>query len=131
MHIVPYYIVEQTTDPLTYTAWIFMKNGGKTSWETDEKGKVTTKFIVDNYLTPNGFVGSLNCVKGDYMYFEVDPAAMKLTDFYKWTDFLRDGRSPPSDLDIWRPFIWVANDQAWASEIQYDFLKDFWGLSIV
>ena len=113
MQIIPYYIEEQT--PKTKVAWVFLMKGGKNPWQTDEKGKLTNKFIVDNYLTPNGFVGQVACVKGDIMYFQVKPAAMKMGDFYTWTDFLKDAKEIPSDTDIWRPFV-LFDDKAWTTE---------------
>jgi hypothetical protein len=108
-------------------AWIFLMKGGKVVWETEEKGKITNKFIIDTYLKPNGFVGRCTCVKEDTMYYEVDPAAMKMTDFYSWVDFLKDAKPIPSDVDIWRPFVWM-DDYGWKAEIacsKMSFLEKF------
>ena len=73
-------------------------------------------------------MGKCVCVKGDVMYFQVDTVATKISNFYKLTDFLKEGRAAPDDLDIWRPFVWIPNDSAWASEAAAmdGFLEKFW-----
>jgi len=113
MYIIPYYLVppKSSGDFKLWTAWVFMRNGGKDLWETDEKGVVANKTVIKNYLTENGFVGRCVCVKGGSMYFKVDPAAMKMGDFYKLTDFIGKGQAVPGDTDIWRPFFWVGKDR--------------------
>jgi hypothetical protein len=128
MIILPYYIVKQSDSPLSYVAWIFLMNGGKQLWKTDETGKLTNKFVIDNYLTPNGIMGKCHCVKGDVMYFQVDTVVTKIANFYKLTDFLKEGRAAPDDIDIWRPFVWLPNDASWGSSAQAadGFLEKFW-----
>jgi hypothetical protein len=112
MYIVPYYIHEQDKGRIF---WVFLSQGGKKAWKTDEPGTLTNKFIESNYLIPNGFVGKSICVKGDCLYFRVDPGAMNMGDFYTWTEFLKAGKPIPSDIDIWRPFVWV-DDDGWSKE---------------
>lgn len=151
MHIIPYYLTSRSTASTAstasngfgmWTAWIFMRNGGKDIWETDEKGVVPNKTIVKNYLTENGFLGTVTCVKENVMYFKVDPAAMKMGDFYKLTDFTAAAKPVPETVDIWRPFFWVGNDLGaddeyyWKDEVvqmgqmshtgQLGFLDSFW-----
>jgi hypothetical protein len=115
MYIVPYYLVPSTKSEETgfhmWTAWIFLRNGGKDLWETDEKGTVPNKTVIKKYLTENGFAGQCTCVKGDIMYFKVDCSAMKMSDFYKLTDFIGAGKPVPNDIDIWRPFFWVGEER--------------------
>ena len=122
MFILPYYIVKSSD---TFIAWIFLESG-KTLWKTNEK-KITNKKIIEDYLTPNGFVGTCVCVKEDVLYFEVDPTQMKMSSFYTWTDFLSQSKPIP-DIDIWRPFVWVeGEDYFWKDEIgHFSFLNSFW-----
>jgi hypothetical protein len=112
MYIIPYYIREQDKGRIF---WVFLSQGGKKGWKTDETGTLTNKFIETNYLIPNGFVGKSICVKGDCLYFRVDPGAMNMGDFYTWTEFLKAGKPIPSDIDIWRPFVWV-DDEGWSKD---------------
>ena len=126
MYIIPYYIHEQLGGRIF---WVFLSQGGKKGWKTDEIGTLTNKFIENNYLIPNGFVGKSICVKGDCLYFRVDPSAMKMSDFYTWTEFLKMGKPIPSDIDIWRPFVWV-DDEGWNNEAEKAPIPFSWdGLS--
>jgi len=126
MHIVPYYIREQEKGRIF---WVFLSQGGKKAWKTDEPGTLTNKFIETNYLIPNGFVGKSICVKGDCLYFRVDPGAMNMGDFYTWTEFLKASKPIPSDIDIWRPFVWV-DDEGWSKEAESAPIPFSWdGLS--
>lgn len=126
MHIVPYYIREQEKGRIF---WVFLSQGGKKAWKTDEPGTLTNKFIETNYLIPNGFVGKSICVKGDCLYFRVDAGAMNMGDFYTWTEFLKAGKPIPSNIDIWRPFVWV-DDEGWSKEAESAPIPFSWdGLS--
>ena len=126
MYIIPYYI---KADGNTKITWIFLSQGGKKAWKTDEPGTLTKKFIENTYLIPNGFVGKTICVKGDALYFLVDPAAMAMGDFYTWTEFLKAGKPIPSNIDIWRPFVWV-DDEGWSKEAESAPIPFSWdGLS--
>jgi len=126
MYIIPYYIKEQVGGRIF---WVFLSQGGKKGWKTDEPGTLTNKFIETNYLIPNGFVGKSICVKGGCLYFRVDPAAMNMSDFYTWTDFMKAGKPIPSDIDIWRPFVWV-DDEGWSKEAESAPIPFSWdGLS--
>jgi|LauGreDrversion4_2_1035121.scaffolds.fasta_scaffold323544_2 hypothetical protein len=126
MYIIPYYIREQYKGRIF---WVFLSQGGKKGWKTDETGTLTNKFIETNYLIPNGFVGKSICVKGDCLYFRVDPGAMNMGDFYTWTEFLKAGKPIPSDIDIWRPFVWV-DDDGWSKEAESASIPFSWdGLS--
>ena len=126
MYIIPYYIREQDKGRIF---WVFLSQGGKKGWKTDEPGNLTNKFIETNYLIPNGFVGKSICVKGDCLYFRVDPGAMNMGDFYTWTEFLKAGKPIPSDIDIWRPFVWV-DDEGWSKEAESAPIPFSWdGLS--
>ena len=138
-----------------FTAWIFLTEGGTKLWKTDEDC-LSNKEILEQYLTPNGFHGRVKCVqscakahdctsagtckcpaaKGDVLYYEVNPDAMNMNDFYSWTEFLASGRTPSADIDIWRPFFWLGekpgqdDEFLWRAEMKsvgkLAFLDDFW-----
>jgi hypothetical protein len=127
MYIIPYYIKSHGN---TKISWVFLSQGGKKAWKTDETGTLTKKFIETTYLIPNGFVGKTSCVKGDALYFQVDPATMAMGDFYTWTEFLNAGMPIPSDIDIWRPFVFLEGDEGWKKEAESASLPFSWdGLS--
>jgi len=89
MFIIPYLKKDKTI-------WVFMKDGAL--WKTDEK-TLTPKKVVELYLTPNGFSGTV-CVKGDNVYFKIDDGT-KLKDFYMWDEVLCGAEA----TDYWRPFF--------------------------
>ena len=127
MYIIPYYIKAEGNTKIT---WVFLSQGGKKAWKTDEPGSLTKKFIETTYRIPNAFVGKTSCVKGDVLYFQVDPAAMAMGDFYTWTEFLKSGKPIPSDIDIWRPFVFLEGDEGWKKEAESASLPFSWdGLS--
>lgn len=121
----------------TYTAWIFLIEGGSKLWKTDEE-RLSNKEILEQYLAPNGFHGRVTDVKGGVLYYEVDPQVMNMKDFYTWTDFLSVGKVPSTDMDIWRPFLWVGetpgkeDEYVWRAEVKaagkLAFLDDFWSV---
>ena len=80
-----------------------MKDGNL--WNTDEK-VVSQKNILEMYLHPNGLYGSIKCVKGGVVYYEIDTTKTNLGDFYTWGEVLEKG-GVPDTLDIWRPFFYM------------------------
>ena len=132
MFIIPYYIESKSVENFKLTkAWIFMTNCGMKIWETEVKDNE----IIDLYLNPNGLFGKTTCVKGDTLYFEVDLGKTRIADFYTWTDFLDKGESIPSDLDVWRPFVWVSDTNVspgekdswgWQDEVKNTMVHKFW-----
>lgn len=132
MYIIPYYIEKKQSKDLgatLWTAWIFLS--GETLWKTDED-KITKKQIIDTYLVPNGFVGKCVCLKGDTMYYQVDPFSMNMSEFYSWKDFLEKAQRIPEGIQVWRPFFWVGGDSTSEGDQfcwkRHPFLNDFWPL---
>ena len=121
MFIIPYYIETKQLENFKITkAWIFMAKGGTKYWETEEP-TLTKAQVIQSYLQPNGIYGTVKCVKGNTLYFQVDQSSTKLADFYTWTDFLDKGQPIPHELDVWRPFLWVCDTNVEPSR------KDIWG----
>lgn len=117
MFIVPYFIRKplESTDFKVSTLWIFL-SGGKTVWETDE-AKCSEKFMIDNYLTPNGLLGKVHKTTKTTLFFELDERT-QIDNFYTWTEFLKTNSEIPA-VDIFRPFVWLGNSKLGE--------KDEWG----
>ncbi len=98
MLIVPYKL---QCENLIWTLWIFLSNG--LLWETDEE-ICSEKFILDNYLTPNGFFGKSTII-GKILYFELNEKT-NMNNFYTWTEFLKKEAEIPK-IDLFRPFTWL------------------------
>jgi hypothetical protein len=115
MLIVPYKLQKED---LIWTLWIFLSNG--LLWETDEE-KCSEKFILENYLTPNGFFGKGKII-GKTFYFELNEKT-NISNFYTWTDFLEKEAEIPK-VDLFRPFVWVGealgqkDDWGWYEECE-------------
>lgn len=162
MFICPYYLkANHQTDSSNatvkiWTAWIFLAEGGTKLWKTDEE-TLSNKEIIEQYLAPNGFHGRVTCVtpgtgvpgvasalpsekqaavRGGVLYYEVNPSAMNMSDFYTWTEFLATGSAPAAGVDIWRPFLWLGDEPGvddeylWRAEMKsvgkLGFLDEFW-----
>ena len=132
MFICPYYLnVTNQYNTSLWKAWIFLSEGGTKLWKTDEDG-LSIEEIIDQYLKPNGFCGTVKSVKDGVIYYEVNPKEMKLDDFYSWKDFLECANIPRLDIDLWRPFIWLGKDDEfmWNNEIKsfgkLGWLEEFW-----
>jgi hypothetical protein len=99
MLIVPYFPIKDKT------LWVFL-SGGTAVWETDE-AKCSEKFIVDNYLTPNGLFGKVKKFTKTTLFFELDNRT-NINNFYTWSEFL-EKEAPIPNVDIFRPFIWLGD----------------------
>lgn len=137
MFIIPYYLDETITSSSEFKLWkihVFLVKGGTEVWETDEP--CNTQETIDNYLTPNGFVGEHTFYKGS-LYFKMDKS-MDLSNLYNWKEFLEKAEDIP-DVPVLRPFFWVGDkpgvkdDWGWSeqcSEItlgKYGSLDKLWG----
>lgn len=112
MYILPYYIetFSQSSKLSFQTLWLFLSKQGNAVWETDEKGAVDPEIVVRDYLQPNGFHGTIKCVKDNALYFEVDKTKTNVQNFYNWID-----DEAEEETDVWRPFFWIADElnEAW------------------
>jgi len=116
MLIVPYKLQNEGA---IWTLWLFLSNG-KTVWETDEE-KCSEKFILDNYLRPNGLFGKTKII-GNTLYCELNEKT-NINNFYTWTEFLQKEVDIPK-VDLFRPFCWVGealgkkDDWGWYEECE-------------
>ena len=125
MFIIPYILqpakISQTEFALS-TLWVFMSDGGKTIWETDED-TCSEEEILEEYILANGFKGRALGVKDGCYLFEVDDETTKLSEFYSWTDFTKKEEEPSGYT--WRPFFWIddaepSNSDNWGWEKEAD-----------
>ena len=116
MLIVPYKLQKESQQ--LWTLWIFLSNG--IVWETDEE-KCSEKFILDNYLTPNGLFGKSKII-GNTLFCELNEKT-DINNFYTWTEFLKKEAEIPK-VDLFRPFCWVGDsigekdDWGWYEECE-------------
>jgi hypothetical protein len=117
MLILPYKLQQEGKS--LWTLWLFLSNG-KTVWETDEE-KCSEKFILDNYLTPNGLFGKSKII-GNTLFCELNEKT-DINNFYTWTEFLKKEAEIPK-VDLFRPFCWVGDsigekdDWGWYEECE-------------
>jgi len=119
MYIIPYILEPYHTSKSEFKlwiTWIFMVNGGKAVWETDEKS-IGANEVVKEYLEPNSLFGNVKFCDSNVLLFEIDTKRTKFSDFYNWNDML-DGRVADS-AELWRPWMWVGDTEMGG--------KDSWG----
>jgi hypothetical protein len=106
MFIIPYYIEESKSKAgfKMWKAWVFLANGGKEIWETDED--CSAQEVIEEYLTPNGFTGK-TLEKNGCLLMTID----KSTDFselYTWKEFLQQEKGVPA-VPVLKPFFWIGD----------------------
>jgi hypothetical protein len=113
MILLPYFI--DTSNPNWSKLNLFLSDGGKTFWHTDDTEKQVKKMLKDN-----GFpLLSLKTEQG-IMYANIDSTKLNMSDFYQWSE-LEDPLK--SEDDVWRTFLipkalWscpVFKEQFWTS----------------
>jgi hypothetical protein len=136
MFIVPFFAKDSVKSSAGFsieTVWVFLTEGGTSVWETEEKS-CSNKFIIDNYLTPNGLFGKVWKTTTNTLFFEINLNLTKIEDFYSWTDFLKTESPIPEQTELFRPFIWVGgggkdDDWGWIEECQGVSLGKFGNLA--
>jgi hypothetical protein len=119
MFIIPYFVkneLESISEFKIWNAWVFLASGGSAVWETDEDCGESE--IVDIYLKPNGFVGRVTSVTANCLYYELNPSAMDMKNYYMWSD------SFDSEANVFRPFIWLGAANPFDPSTS---LRDQWG----
>ena len=113
MILLPYFI--DTSNLNWFKINLFLSDGGRTFWRTDETEKQVKKTLKEN-----GFpLLSLKTQDG-IMYANIDSTKLNMSDFYQWSE-LEDPSI--SQEDAWRTFLipvalWscpVFKEQFWAS----------------
>ena len=113
MILLPYFIDE--TNPNWFKLNLFLSDGGKAFWHTDDTEKQVKKMLKEN-----GFpLLSLKAEQG-VMYANIDSTKLNMSEFYQWSE-LTDPQV--SEDDVWRTFLipkalWscpIFKGQFWAS----------------
>ena len=127
MFIVPYILEPYHTSKSEFKiwiSWIFMVNGGKAIWETDEDS-IGEREVVKQYLEPNNLFGTVKYCDSNVLLLEIDAKRTKFSEFYNWTDML-EGRIPASNaIELWRPWMWIGesafgNTDSWGWKQEVD-----------
>jgi len=108
MILLPYFI--DTSSPNWIKLNLFLSEGGKGFWHTDD-----TERQVKKMLKENGFpLISLKTEQG-VMYANIDSTKLNMSDFYQWSE------SQTSQEDIWRTFLIPI--ALWSCPV---FKQEFW-----
>jgi len=111
MILLPYFI--DTSNPNWSKLNLFLSDGGKTFWHTDDTEKQVKKMLKDN-----GFpLLSLKTEQG-IMYANIDSTKLNISDFYQWSEL--DDPSKSED-DVWRTFL--IPKALWSCPV---FKQEFW-----
>lgn len=134
MFIVPYILEPYHTSKSEFKiwiTWIFMANGGKTVWETDEKD-IGPEEVLKVYLKGNNLFGTLTACTQNVMLYEIDTKKTKFADFYNWNDILSGKLAASTDTEVWRPWMWIGESRfgekdtwGWKDEVEEISLGKF------
>lgn len=109
--------------PLTMI-WIFLASGGQEVWQTeDSEEPLNPEQVYLEYCEGNGIYGTWE-LRDNILFVDVSPEKTKLSDFYTWSDFLKRHQTPPTDIDIWRPFFWLGRSTHTKDEYGWRGLTD-------
>ena len=78
---------------------VFLANGGKQCWQTDEP-TVTKQQLLDDYLLPNGLVPLTIHFTDKLILVQIDPVQTNLQEFYTWEEAYKHRQRP----ECWRNF---------------------------
>ena len=111
MILLPYFT--DTSNPNWSKLNLFLSDGGKTFWHTDDTEKQVKKMLKDN-----GFpLLSLKTEQG-VMYANIDSTKLNMSDFYQWSELEDPAKS---EDDVWRTFLFPT--ALWSCPV---FKQEFW-----
>lgn len=114
MILLPYFI--DASNPNWLKLNLFVSDGGKSFWHTDDTEKQVKKMLKEN-----GFpLLSLKTEQG-IMYANIDNTKLNMSEFYQWSE-LEDPQA--SEDDVWRTFL--IPTALWSCAI---FKQEFWASS--
>ena len=114
MILLPYFIDTSNANWLKLN--LFLSDGGKAFWHTDDTEKQVKKMLKEN-----GFpLLSLKTEQG-IMYANIDSTKLNMSEFYQWSE-LDDPQK--SEDDVWRTFL--IPTALWSCPV---FKQEFWASS--
>lgn len=111
MILLPYFI--DTSNQSWTKLNLFLTEGGRGFWQTDETEKQVKKMLKDN-----GFPLVSLKKEQDVMYASIDKTKMNISDFYQWSELEDPSKS---EDDVWRTFI--IPTALWSCPV---FKQEFW-----
>jgi len=111
MILLPYFI--DTSNPNWLKLNLFLSEGGKAFWHTDDTEKQVKKMLKEN-----GFPLISLKVEQGVMYANIDRTKLNISDFYQWSEVTE---IQSSDDDVWRTFL--IPTALWSCPI---FKQEFW-----
>jgi hypothetical protein len=113
MILLPYFI--DASNPNWLKLNLFLSDGGKAFWQTDDTEKQVKKMLKEN-----GFpLLSLKAEQG-VMYANIDSTKLNMSEFYQWSEV----NYLTSEDDVWRSFLIPI--ALWSCPI---FKQEFWASS--
>ena len=111
MILLPYFI--DTSNPNWIKLNLFLSEGGKAFWHTDDTEKQIKKMLKEN-----GFPLISLKVEQGVMYANIDSTKLNISDFYQWSE-VEDPIN--SEDDVWRTFL--IPSALWSCPV---FKQEFW-----
>lgn len=116
MFIVPFFYTSRTNGDLKmYRLTIFLSDGGKSGWKTDEEYQ-TAGQIETEYLNPNG-IYMVDCIiENDIAWVKVDKTKTNMIDFYTYNEIVKNSTAT-AITECWRNFYFFRdeNNDCWWS----------------
>lgn len=110
MILLPYFI--DTSNQSWTKLNLFLTDGGRGFWQTDETEKQVKKMLKDN-----GFAVINTFTENGVMYAEVDQNKIQMSEFYTWDEV----NPETSTEDVWRTYLIPASLRSCPI-----FQREFW-----
>jgi hypothetical protein len=111
MKLLPFFVTQKKTE--FFRIWklsVFLNHAGKSVWESDSPGLLSSQQISSEYCEPNGFaVDNIRVQKESKVaYICINPEKTNLSDFYSWEEALARSDKP----ECWRSFYFIQDSDS-------------------